>query len=159
MGVVASLPDRAWLEAVGDVDGVTTVVWDLEAPAPTQDIDLVVLPYMDASRTAPAVATVSATTGVDRGIRLLSQLNALLAILLALWILVTGETAFLLLGAWRHLGAVVTSRRRGEDPGQLAQLTAAQVRGRILATARRSAGMGGAGIVDPVAAVSAVVAG
>ena len=60
MGVVASLPDRAWLEAVGDVDGVTTVVWDLEAPAPTQDIDLVVLPYMDASRTAPAVATVSA---------------------------------------------------------------------------------------------------
>lgn len=32
--------------------------------------------------------------------------------------------AFLLLGAWRHLGAVVTSRRRGEDPGQLAQLTA-----------------------------------
>ncbi|CAM3415459.1 type VII secretion-associated serine protease mycosin [Tsukamurella hominis] len=39
------------------------------------------------------------------------------------------------------------------------QLTAAQVRGRILATARRSAGMGGAGIVDPVAAVSAAVPG
>ncbi|KXO96322.1 type VII secretion-associated serine protease mycosin [Tsukamurella pseudospumae] len=35
------------------------------------------------------------------------------------------------------------------------QLTAAQVRARILATARRSAGMGGAGIVDPVAAVTA----
>ncbi|GAB3129263.1 type VII secretion system ESX-4 serine protease mycosin MycP4 [Tsukamurella serpentis] len=35
------------------------------------------------------------------------------------------------------------------------QLTAAQVRTRILATARRSAAMGGAGIVDPVAAVTA----
>lgn len=31
--------------------------------------------------------------------------------------------AFLLLGAWRHLGAVMTSRRGSEDPGQLAQLT------------------------------------
>src|SRR5699024_1233186 len=30
---------------------------------------------------------------------------------------------FLLLGAWRHLGAVVTSGRRGDDPAQLAQLT------------------------------------
>ncbi|NMD57829.1 MULTISPECIES: type VII secretion-associated serine protease mycosin [Tsukamurella] len=39
------------------------------------------------------------------------------------------------------------------------QLTAAQVRSRILATARRSAGMGGAGIVDPVAAVSAALPG
>lgn len=39
------------------------------------------------------------------------------------------------------------------------QLTAAQVRNRILETSRRSAGMGGAGIVDPVAAVSAVLPG
>ena len=31
--------------------------------------------------------------------------------------------SFLLLGAWRHLGSVMTSRRRSEDPGQLAQLT------------------------------------
>ena len=30
---------------------------------------------------------------------------------------------FLLLGAWRHLGAVVTSGRAGDDPGQLARLT------------------------------------
>ncbi|TWS19162.1 type VII secretion-associated serine protease mycosin [Tsukamurella asaccharolytica] len=37
------------------------------------------------------------------------------------------------------------------------QLSAAQVRNRILTTARRSAGMGGAGIVDPVAAVSAAL--
>ncbi|MET9328511.1 type VII secretion-associated serine protease mycosin [Tsukamurella sp. NPDC003166] len=39
------------------------------------------------------------------------------------------------------------------------QLTAAQVRTRILATARRSAGMGGAGVVDPVAAVTAELPG
>ncbi len=38
-------------------------------------------------------------------------------------------------------------------------LSAAQVRSRILATARRSAGMGGAGIVDPVAAVTAALPG
>ena len=30
---------------------------------------------------------------------------------------------FLLLGAWRHLGAVMTSGRRSDDPAQLAQLT------------------------------------
>ena len=30
---------------------------------------------------------------------------------------------FLLLGAWRHLGAVALSGRRGDDPAQLAQLT------------------------------------
>ncbi|BDH58931.1 type VII secretion-associated serine protease mycosin [Tsukamurella sp. PLM1] len=35
------------------------------------------------------------------------------------------------------------------------QLSAAQVRARILATARRSAAVGGAGVVDPVAAVTA----
>ena len=31
--------------------------------------------------------------------------------------------AFLLLGAWSHLAAVITSGRRGDDPAQLAQLT------------------------------------
>lgn len=31
--------------------------------------------------------------------------------------------AFLLLGAWRHLGAVLSSRRRTEDPAHLAQVT------------------------------------
>lgn len=31
--------------------------------------------------------------------------------------------AFLLLGAWRHVGVVIVGGRRGDDPGQLAQLT------------------------------------
>ncbi|WP_370892280.1 choline BCCT transporter BetT [Janibacter sp. GXQ6167] len=45
---------------------------------------------------AVVMAAISATTGVDRGIRFLSQLNVLLAIGLAAWVLVTGKTAFLL---------------------------------------------------------------
>lgn len=42
------------------------------------------------------MATVSATTGVDRGVRVLSSLNVVLAMGLAAWVLVTGNTAFLL---------------------------------------------------------------
>lgn len=37
--------------------------------------------------------------------------------------LTLGAGALLLLGAWRHLGGVMGSRRRGEDPAQLASLT------------------------------------
>ncbi|WP_151524066.1 choline BCCT transporter BetT [Serinicoccus kebangsaanensis] len=54
------------------------------------------------------VATISATTGVDKGIRLLSQLNVLLAIGLAGWVLVTGETAFLLRGMMMNVGDFVS---------------------------------------------------
>ncbi len=57
---------------------------------------------------AVATATVSATTGVDRGIRLLSQLNVVLAIFLALWVLVTGETAFLLRAITMNVGDFVS---------------------------------------------------
>ena len=42
------------------------------------------------------MATISATTGVDRGVRMLSNINVILAIGLALWVLITGNTAFLL---------------------------------------------------------------
>jgi choline/glycine/proline betaine transport protein len=45
---------------------------------------------------AVAMATVSAVSGIDRGIKLLSQLNVLLAIGLAAWVLVTGRTVFIL---------------------------------------------------------------
>ena len=44
---------------------------------------------------AVAVATVSAVSGVDKGIKRLSEINVLLAIALMLYILVTGRTAFL----------------------------------------------------------------
>ncbi|MCX6407503.1 MAG: choline BCCT transporter BetT [Propionibacteriales bacterium] len=43
-----------------------------------------------------AMATLSAVSGVDRGIKWLSQANVLLAVLLAVWILVTGRTTYLL---------------------------------------------------------------
>lgn len=75
------------------------VMFDVPQGIPAQ-IGLVVL--------AVVTATVSATTGVDRGIRLLSQLNVLLAILLALWILVTGETAFLLRAITMNVGDFVS---------------------------------------------------
>lgn len=45
---------------------------------------------------AVLMATVSTVSGVERGIRRLSQLNVVLAIGLALFILITGRTAFLL---------------------------------------------------------------
>ena len=53
-------------------------------------------------------ATVSAVTGIDRGIRVLSQLNVLLAVFLAVWVLVTGETAFLLRAIVMNIGDYVS---------------------------------------------------
>lgn len=43
-----------------------------------------------------AVATLSATSGVDKGIKILSLLNVFLAFALSIWVLVMGETKFLL---------------------------------------------------------------
>ncbi|GAB3106210.1 choline BCCT transporter BetT [Janibacter alkaliphilus] len=57
---------------------------------------------------AVLVATISATTGVDKGIRLLSQLNVLLAIALAAWVLITRDTAFLLRAAMMNVGDFVS---------------------------------------------------
>lgn len=45
---------------------------------------------------AVVIATISATSGVDKGIRFLSQLNVLLALGLAGWVLITGNTSFIL---------------------------------------------------------------
>ncbi|MGB3764809.1 MAG: choline BCCT transporter BetT [Ornithinimicrobium sp.] len=58
---------------------------------------------------AVIIATISATTGVDKGIRLLSQINVLLAIGLAAWVLVLGKTAFLLEAIVMNVGDFVTS--------------------------------------------------
>ncbi len=57
---------------------------------------------------AVVMATISAVTGVDKGIRLLSQLNVILAIGLAGWILVTGKTVFLLNAIVMNVGDFVT---------------------------------------------------
>ncbi|MGE5719321.1 MAG: BCCT family transporter, partial [Nocardioidaceae bacterium] len=58
---------------------------------------------------AVVMATVSAATGVDKGIKRLSQLNVLLAIGLALWILVTGKTTFLLNAFVLNVGDYVSN--------------------------------------------------
>ncbi|MFC5139088.1 choline BCCT transporter BetT [Actinomycetospora rhizophila] len=58
---------------------------------------------------AVGMATVSAVTGVDRGIKLLSQLNVLLAIGLALFLLVAGDTVFLLNGLVQNVGDFVST--------------------------------------------------
>lgn len=64
-----------------------SILFGLPQGAPTQ-IGLIALSVL--------MATVSAVSGVDRGVRILSNINVLLAIGLALWVLVTGNTAFLL---------------------------------------------------------------
>lgn len=56
---------------------------------------------------AVVTATVSAVSGVDKGIRILSQLNVLLALFLAGWVLVFGDTAFLLRAAVMNIGDFV----------------------------------------------------
>src|SRR5690606_27744715 len=45
---------------------------------------------------ACGLATISAATGVNRGVRILSELNMLLAVLLLLFVLMVGPTVFLL---------------------------------------------------------------
>ena len=56
---------------------------------------------------AVAMAAVSATTGVDKGIRLLSQLNVILALGLAAWVLLTGRTSFILNAVVMNVGDYV----------------------------------------------------
>jgi choline/glycine/proline betaine transport protein len=58
---------------------------------------------------AALVATVSAVSGVDRGIRRLSQLNVVLALGLAAFLLVAGETVFLLNALVLNVGDFVSS--------------------------------------------------
>jgi choline/glycine/proline betaine transport protein len=53
---------------------------------------------------AVAMAAISATTGVDRGIRFLSQLNVILALGLAAFVLLTGRTSFILNAVVMNVG-------------------------------------------------------
>ncbi|WP_299518766.1 choline BCCT transporter BetT [uncultured Serinicoccus sp.] len=57
---------------------------------------------------AITIAAVSATTGVDKGIRFLSQLNVVLALGLAAWVLVTGRTQLLIEGVVMNVGDFVS---------------------------------------------------
>lgn len=55
------------------------------------------------------IATVSTVSGVEKGIRRLSELNVVLAIVLLVWITVTGETRRLLDGLVMNLGDFVST--------------------------------------------------
>lgn len=57
---------------------------------------------------AVLVATISATSGINKGIRFLSQLNVVLAVALSGWVLVTGRTDFLLNAIIMNVGDFVT---------------------------------------------------
>ncbi|WP_075296168.1 MULTISPECIES: choline BCCT transporter BetT [unclassified Pseudonocardia] len=58
---------------------------------------------------AVVIATVSAVSGVDKGIKRLSELNVIAALALALFILVTGNTSFLLNALVTNLGDYLSS--------------------------------------------------
>ncbi len=45
MALVVSVPDEALASALGELDNVRVVLWDLRGPAPEPTIDLVVVPY------------------------------------------------------------------------------------------------------------------
>jgi choline/glycine/proline betaine transport protein len=53
---------------------------------------------------AVVMATASCVSGVDKGIRRLSELNVLMAVALLAWVLIAGRTAFLLDGMVQNLG-------------------------------------------------------
>ncbi|WP_127843008.1 choline BCCT transporter BetT [Actinomyces wuliandei] len=76
-----------------------TILFGLPQGTPTQ-IGLIVLSVL--------MATVSAVSGVDRGVRVLSNINVLLAVGLAMWVLVTGDTAFLIDAIVGNVGDFVT---------------------------------------------------
>ena len=57
---------------------------------------------------AVAMASLSATTGLDRGIRILSELNVVLGIFLGAWVLFTGNTPFLLSSFVTNVGDYVS---------------------------------------------------
>ncbi|WP_246462335.1 choline BCCT transporter BetT [Trueperella pecoris] len=98
-GVLGELVDVAAI--LGTVFGVATtlgigvvqinvgleLIFGIKQGLPAQ-VALIVL--------AVSLATVSAVSGVAKGIRILSQLNVILAIITALWVLIGGRTSFLL---------------------------------------------------------------
>ncbi|MCZ2824511.1 MULTISPECIES: choline BCCT transporter BetT [unclassified Modestobacter] len=58
---------------------------------------------------AVGIATISAVSGIDKGIKLLSQLNVLLAIGLAAFVLIAGNTVFLLNALVLNIGDFVST--------------------------------------------------
>ena len=66
--LTVSFPDHSWLEEVGPIDGVTTVVWDPQDAPPSEEVDVFIAPYM---APAPQIAVVAEQPSV-RLVQLLS---------------------------------------------------------------------------------------
>ncbi|AYD90584.1 BCCT family transporter [Actinomyces lilanjuaniae] len=94
VGIAASLG-----VGVVQLNVALTILFGLPQGTPTQ-IGLIVLSVL--------MATISAVSGVDRGVRVLSNINVLLAVGLAMWVLVTGDTAFLIDAIVGNVGDFIT---------------------------------------------------
>ncbi|MGA1932914.1 BCCT family transporter [Arcobacter sp. YIC-464] len=75
-------------------------LWDVPVGATTQVILILVI---------TALATLSVTTGLDKGIKRLSEINLLLAVGLLLFILIVGPTVFLLQAYVQNIGAYASN--------------------------------------------------
>lgn len=57
--LLVSVPGKTLREAIGDIDGVEFVEWDLAGPPPVSTFDLVITPYMGATDKLGALAGVT----------------------------------------------------------------------------------------------------
>ncbi|WP_411722058.1 2-hydroxyacid dehydrogenase [Mycetocola sp.] len=57
--LLVSVPGKTLREAIGDIDGVEFVQWDLSGPPPVSTLDIVIQPYMGATKKLGALAGVT----------------------------------------------------------------------------------------------------
>jgi phosphoglycerate dehydrogenase-like enzyme len=57
--LLVSVPGKTLREAIGDIDGVEFVQWDLSGPPPAPALDIVIPPYMGATQKLGALAGVT----------------------------------------------------------------------------------------------------
>lgn len=110
--------------AIGDAVDVAAMLGTVFGVAASLGIGVVQLNYglnvmfdLPEGRTAQialvvlsvGIATISAVSGVDKGIKMLSEFNVFLAIVLMVYIVVMGKTAFLLDGLVMNIGDYVSS--------------------------------------------------
>ncbi|GAB3585792.1 2-hydroxyacid dehydrogenase [Calidifontibacter terrae] len=62
---VVSLPQANFIEALGDLPGIELVEWDMTGPAPRDDIELVVPPYLSDPRRLARLAEVGSLRAVQ----------------------------------------------------------------------------------------------
>jgi phosphoglycerate dehydrogenase-like enzyme len=58
--LLVSVPGKTLRNAIGEIDGVEFIEWDMSGPAPSTDFDIVITPYMGTTETLGALDGVSA---------------------------------------------------------------------------------------------------